>query len=633
MMFLTALLLQTGKSVWVESLDLSHVIQEYGEPHVGRSVEDHPMSLHGQAFNHGLGTHAKGSFEIRLFKGAERFQATVGVDDDTLGKGSVRFEVWVDGKRVAQTRILKGNDAPEMLSVDLKGAKKLVLISDDGGDGNAYDHADWANAAITLAPGGRAPKAYSPPSEPTMPISMRVSDSPEIHGARILGCSPGKPLFFKIPATGAGPLLYRARHLPKGVFLDAQSGVIAGTIASPGVYKLELGVRGRAGSAKRAFTISCRGGMALTPPMGWNSWNVWGPSVTAARVKAAADAMIHAGLFNFGYRFVNIDDAWEGDRNAEGEIQTNSKFGNIKTLADYVHSKGLGLGIYSSPGPKTCGGYAGSYQHEAQDAQTYAKWGVDYLKYDWCSYGDIRPNPTLDQMKEPYIKMDAALKAAPRDIIFSLCQYGMGDVYKWGGTVGGNLWRTTGDITDTYASMSGIAFDHSPKSPYVKPGGWNDPDMLVVGKLGWGDHPRQTHLNGNEQITHITMWSLLAAPLILGCDLTQLDSWTKALITNHDVIEVDQDPAGHAATRVFKTDAGAEVWARRLWDGTVAVGLMNRAQAHQRIRVRLSQLGIHGPRPVRDLWMRKNIGSRRSLSFEVPAHGARLFRVGHMTEM
>lgn len=627
-----ALIFQSPRLVRLESLDLSHIQQEWGDPHAGKSVEDHPITLQGKVYRYGLGTHATGSFPISLFGGAERFEATVGVDDETKGKGSVRFEIWVDGRRVAKSRVIRGGEEPEKLSVELRGAHRLELITSDAGDGNSYDHADWADAVIKLAPNGKEPRSYAPPVEPTMPISMRISSLPEIHGARVLGCSPGKPLFFKVPATGQGELFYRAAHLPPGLYFDAASGVLAGTISKAGTYKVDLSVRNFRGAAHRTLTISCNGQLALTPPMGWNSWNVWGTSVTAGKVKAAADAMIKAGLFNYGYRFVNIDDAWEGSRSNEGEIQTNSKFGNMKALADYLHSKGLGLGIYSSPGPKTCAGYEGSYQHETQDAVTYAKWGIDYLKYDWCSYGNLYPNPTQAELEAPYSKMSSALKAVPRDLVFSLCQYGMGDVYKWGSKVGGNLWRTTGDITDSYQSMSSIAFEHSPKSPYVKPGGWNDPDMLVVGKLGWGDHPRPTHLSGNEQITHITMWSLLAAPLILGCDLTSLDPWTKALVTNHDVIEVDQDPSGHAATRLVQTDTGGEIWVRKLYDGTFAVGLMNRGRVRQRLKVRFWQLGMHGRKPVRDLWMRRDLRKSRGISVDVPGHGAKLFRVGRISE-
>jgi len=368
--------------------------------------------------------------------------------------------------------------------------------------------------------------------------------------------------------------------------------------------------------------------LALTPPMGWNSWNVWGTSVDANKVRAAADSFIKTGLANAGYTYVNIDDAWEGGRNSDHEIETNQKFGDMQALGTYVHSLGLKLGIYSSPGPKTCAGYEASYQHEDSDAKVYAKWGVDYLKYDWCSYGNIAPRPDLAAMQKPYSVMRKSLDDCGRDIVFSFCQYGMGDVFNWGKEIGGNLWRTTGDITDTWGSMSGIGFSHSPKAAGAGPGGWNDPDMLVVGKLGWGDHPRPTRLKPNEQITHISLWAMLGAPLIIGCDLTQLDDFTKDLLTNHDIIEVDQDPLGKVAT-LRKKDGANEIWARPLFDGTIAVGLFNRGPQKARIAVRWSDIGLSGTLPVRDLWMRRDLkpGSV-GYAFDVPGHGAVVIKVG-----
>ena len=366
--------------------------------------------------------------------------------------------------------------------------------------------------------------------------------------------------------------------------------------------------------------------LARTPPMGWNSWNVWGTAVDANKIRAAADAFTQSQLANFGYGYINIDDAWEAGRSASGEIQTNDKFGDMSTLSTYVHSKGLKLGIYSSPGPRTCGGYEGSFRHEDQDAKTYAKWGVDYLKYDWCSYGEIEPRPDLAGHKYPYVKIKNSLEATGRDIVLSMCQYGMGDVYKWGKNVGGSLWRTTGDITDTWGSMSSIGFDHSVRSTYVKPGGWNDPDMLVVGWLGWGPSVRPTHLTPAEQVTHITLWSMLAAPLIIGCDLTKLDTFTMQVLCNHDVIEVDQDPLGNAASRVWK-EGNLEAWSRPLVDGGTAVAIFNRGRGSATFSGPVSAFRKGGRAKVRNLWLRKDLGIKSQLEFAVPAHGAVLVKL------
>ena len=314
-----------------------------------------------------------------------------------------------------------------------------------------------------------------------------------------------------------------------------------------------------------------------------------------------------------------------------GDITTNERFTDMKGLCDYVHSKGLKVGIYSSPGPQTCGGYTGSYKHEEADAASYAKWGIDYLKYDWCSYGSIVPNPDLAGLKLPYTKMHNALEASSRDIVYSLCQYGMGDVFKWGHTTGGNLWRTTGDITDSWSSMAGIGFDHSRRSPFAGPGGWNDPDMLVVGWLGWGPRVRPTNLTKHEQVTHITLWSMLAAPLLLGCDLTRIDDFTQRLICNPEVVGIDQDSLGKAAVRIWESGK-LEIWSRPLDDGSSAIAIFNRGHSPVKRSFSLSDMGIKGilagKKSFRDLWMRKDLGRMAGLtSVTVPAHGALLYKV------
>ena len=328
-----------------------------------------------------------------------------------------------------------------------------------------------------------------------------------------------------------------------------------------------------------------------------------------------------------GFQYVNIDDTWEGGRDANGVIQTNAKFPDMKGLADYVHGKGLKLGIYSSPGPKTCAGFTASWQHEQQDADTYAGWGVDYLKYDWCSYGNVATGEGLERQIKPYRVMGAALRKEPRDIMFSLCQYGMADVWTWGASIGGNCWRTTGDIQDNWGSLRSIFTSQNGHERYAGPGHWNDPDMLMVGIVGFGNtHP--THLKPNEQILHISMWSLLSAPLLIGCDLTRLDPFTKALLTNDDVLDVDQDPLGKPAGRIAQ-DGDAQVWARPLFDGTRAVGLVNVGAETADVSVTWAQLGLTGRQPVRDLWQHKGLGTfSNSFTVSVPAHGCVLIKIG-----
>ena len=624
MMFLYTLP-QSG-DLALSTLDLGAVEQEWGVARRDRSVDDRPLTLAGKAYASGIGTHANSSFEIGLDGNASRFRVTVGVDDETNGNGTVRFLVVADGKTLFDSKTMRKGDA-RTVDVDLTGVRLLRLVAEDAGDGIDNDHADWADASLTLNDLSKKPRTNAAAQEPTMEIAPVDRLSTAIHGAKSVGGTPGKPFLFRVPVTGPGPLRFTYKGLPQGV--RAEENVLRGTVPPAGRYPIAVTVSGPKGKATRTITlVSGTNKLAQTPPMGWNSWNVWGTAVDADKVRAAADAFVSLGLADHGYAYVNIDDAWEAGRAADGEIETNAKFGDLPTMATYVHGLGLKLGIYSSPGPKTCGNYTGSWQHEAQDAATYAKWGIDYLKYDWCSYSGISKGDTLAELQKPYRLMKAGLDAAPRDIVLSMCQYGMGDVWEWGDEAGGDLWRTTGDITDTWGSMSRIGFAHSDRGAKVGPSAWNDPDMLVVGRLGWGPSLHPTRLSGNEQITHITLWSMLAAPLLIGCDLTQMDDFTQRLLMNDDVIDVDQDTLGKAARRVFKDDA-REVWVRPLEGGAYAVALFNRGASKTAVRTDWRRdLGLTKTPKVRDLWRRKDLGRRKSgFAVDVPAHGATLLRV------
>lgn len=619
-----------ANGIWLENLNLVNMSQEFGSPTARKSVDGNPLTLGGVVFPHGVGTHAKSEVAVLLNGGAKRFLAMVGVDDERAkaADASISFEVWVDGKKVASTGVLRGGAAPKLVSVDLTGAKKLTLIVGDAEDGISDDHADWAGAVILLNPGAKAPTTVGVPIEPARLVIPAVSPAPQIHGPRIVGSTPGKPFLFLISATGAGPITYSARNLPAGLQIDGASGVISGSLKSAGEYSVSVSVKNAKGTASRKLTIV--GGehkLALTPPMGWNSWNVWAGNVDDAKVRAAADAMISSGLAAHGFQYVNIDDTWEGTRNPAGEILTNEKFPNMKSTSDYVHSKGLKIGIYSSPGPKTCAGFEASYQHEVQDANTYAAWGIDYLKHDWCSYGGIAKDNSLTELQKPYFVMRDALYQANRDILFSLCQYGMGDVWKWGAEVGGNCWRTTGDINDSWSSLHGIYSSQDGHEKYAGPGHWNDPDMLVVGAVGWGN-PHPSHLTPNEQVLHISMWCMLSSPLLIGCDMSKMDAFTVALLSNDEALDINQDPLGKPAGRVANNE-GLEVWSRKLWDGTTAVALVNSTIQTAPISVNWETIGVKGSQPVRDLWLHKDVGTfNGSYKVEVPAHGCVLIKIG-----
>jgi alpha-galactosidase len=355
--------------------------------------------------------------------------------------------------------------------------------------------------------------------------------------------------------------------------------------------------------------------LARTPPMGWNSWNHFACKVSDPVVREAADALAASGMKAAGYVYVNIDDCWQGQRDAQSRIQANERFPDMKALADYVHSKGLKIGIYSSPGPKTCAGYEGSYGHEELDARTYAQWGFDYLKYDWCSAGKVYK---AEEMPAVYRKMYDALRKAGRPIVYSLCQYGMDRVWEWGPKAGGNLWRTTEDITDDYTRMAFIGFGQSGLEKFAGPGHWNDPDMLEVGN---------GHMKPHEYRTHMSLWCLLAAPLLAGNDLSKMTPETLAILTNPEVIAVDQDPAGIQGHRVSE-EGPLEVWVKPLADGGKAVGLFNRGESAMTVTVNFADLGVSGSASVRDLWERKDLGTfNGSFSALVPKHAVVMVRV------
>ena len=353
-------------------------------------------------------------------------------------------------------------------------------------------------------------------------------------------------------------------------------------------------------------------GLARPPPMRWNKF---AGKVDDAVVRGVADAIVDTGMRDAGYVYINIDDTWEGRRDSQGNITANRKFPDMKALADYVHSKGLKIGIYSSPGPKTCAGYEGSYGHEDQDARTFEQWGFDYLKYDWCSAGRIYKD---DDMQAVYQKMGDALLKAGRPIVYSLCQYGKEDVWKWGAKVGGNLWRTTGDISDHWKSMEEIGFRQFAIAPYAQPGHWNDPDMLEVGNGG---------MSNDEYRTHVTLWSLLAAPLLAGNDLRSMSADTKAVLMNREVVAIDQDPDAKPVKEILG-QGPTVIAARPLSDKSVAVGLFNRGEADATVVVRWSDLGFQGSPAVRDLWAHKDLGAiAAEFSARVAAHGVVLIKV------
>jgi alpha-galactosidase len=618
--------------VWLDDLNLSLTGQEWGTAQPRRSVTGNPITLGGKAFSRGIGVHAFSQITIDLKGAAVRFQAIVGVDDEPSGRGMVSFRVLLDGLEKSVVGPIKYGDAPVPISIDVRGAGLMDLVVDDGGNGISGDHADWADARLILGPAAtKRPEIFVMPVEPRIRIaSGRNQTKPSINGPRVVGATPGFPFILRVPVSGTGPFRFSSRGLPKGVSLDAATGVLSGWLQEAGILETEISAHGKYGAASRSLIIvSANDALALTPPMGWNSWYAWGPAVDEGKVKEAADALIKTGLASHGYQYINVDEGWQGKRIA-GKLTPNERFGNMKGLVDYIHSQGLKFGLYSSPGPRSCLGSEGSYGHEEEDAASFAGWGADYLKYDWCSYGEVWGSDSLTSAQRPYRVMKEALKKTDRDIVYSLCQYGSYDVWKWGNDVGGNLWRTTSDMEDSWTRMTLFGFRHSGLDPYAGPGHWNDPDVLMVGVMtgGTGTNPHVSRLTPNEQITHVTLWALLAAPIMVGSDLSQIDPFTVDLLTNDEILDVDQDPLGTPAKRVVQKGK-VEIWSRPLYDGTLAVGLFNLDIAPAPILLEWKSLGLFGSQNVRDLWARKEVGTRvDSWQTRLVGHGAMMLKVG-----
>ena len=651
----------SAETVWLDDLNLAVATQGWGEPHKNQSVEGRPLTIGGKQYARGFGTHAESWLRVNLIGGAQTFSASVGVDDEVNKSpvASVEFIVMGDGKTLWQSGVMRAGNAAKDCTVKLDGVKSLVLGVTDAGDSVDFDHADWADAKFETVTGKPITAANKPPLAAVAPyiLTPAAPATPRINGANVFGVRPGSPFLFMIPVTGERPLKFSAKNLPRGLKLDSETGRITGSLKTKGEFIVTLRAKNSLGMAEKKFRIVVGDQIALTPPMGWNSWNCFAGAVSEEKVKSAADAMVKSGLINHGWTYINVDDYWQNHRDskdatlrgefrdAQGFIVPNSRFPDMKGLADYIHSLGLKAGLYSSPGPWTCGGCTGSWQHEQQDAQTYAGWGFDYLKYDWCSYGDVALNELTNVMKAqlwgktapndasaiyPYKLMGKFMVEQKRDIVFSLCQYGMADVWKWGGSVGGNCWRTTDDITDTWRSMSSIGFRQDKAAPFAQPGNWNDPDMLIVGQVGWGNlHP--TRLTPDEQYTHISLWCLLSAPLLIGCDMTKFDDFTLNLLSNDEVLAVDQDALGKSATAVIK-DGDLRVYQKELEDGGRALGFFNLGSTPMTLDFnQLAKLGFSGKQAVRDLWRQKNLpdvaAATGILPLTIPAHGVVLYKL------
>lgn len=619
----------------LDKMDVSRMRTAWGKVRARKSIGDNWMKIAGVDYPIGVGTHAPSKFRMPLGGNALSFSAMVGVDDETEAKGSVVFRVFADDVLAAEVAA-KGGEPAKEIKADLTGAKFVTLEVLEGDD-NYFDHADWCNAIFTFKP-GTEPLSYASMTRQLGILTPPESPEPRINAPARHGARPGHPIIFKVPVTGEEPIALSARGLPDGLSFDPATRIVTGCIEKPGEYPVEFSAsRGQSISTKTiTFVIGEK--LCLTPPMGYNSWNAFAGGVSDEKMRTAADKMIELGLDRHGYSYCNIDDFWQKnpnngkndptlagpERHEDGSIWVNARFPDMKALADYIHSKGLKAGLYSSPGPYTCGGCTGSWLHELQDARSYAEWGYDYLKYDWCSYDAVATGKDREYHTRPYFLMGRFLRMQPRDIVFSLCQYGNENVPVWGEQCGGSCWRTTGDIFDTWASVHAGIRAQEKHWFYSRPGAWNDADMLVLGRTVWS----KGRLTPNECYTHMSMWCMLASPLMIGCDLSLMDDFTLSLLTNDEVIAIDQDELGAAAALVIDDTArDTEVWARPLADGSIAFALLNADDEEKTISIPFARLGMRGKWSVRDLWRQKDEGVLADVySFSVPGHATHLVK-------
>ena len=488
-------------------------------------------------------------------------------------------------------------------------------------------------------------------------LTPKAPDTPRINGPKVYGARPKADFLYRIPATGVRPMHFEAKGLPRGLKLDASKGIITGKARKKGTYKVQLTAINALGSDTKELRIVIGDKIALTPPLGWNSWNCWGNSVSQEKVLQSGRAMAESGLADYGWCYINIDDGWQGLRGGKHNgIQPNKKFPDMKALGDSLHAMGLKFGIYSGPWVSTYASHIGSscdnqegtywwvekgmvddvfkadrnkvnkeelryfgkYSFAKNDARQWADWGVDYLKYDW----NINDVWWLRDMRE-------AIDATGRDIVYSISNHSRV-------TLGPELlkyaecWRTTGDIRDTWESMSGIGFDGQDRwAGFTGPGHWPDADMLVLGKVGWGRKMHWTQLTPWEQYTHITLWSIMASPMLLGCDMAMLDPFTLSLLCNSEVLDVNQDPLGIKGT-VFAKGEGHVTYVKPLEDGSIAVALFNLGTEERVMGFTPHKLGLYGEQTVRDLWRQQDVGkvtAKERWEVTVAPHGAAFYRL------
>ena len=646
---------QRTQTVWLDDLPIQTFSEGIRPVITKAGYSKDTLRINGKAYSRGLGAITPCVLAFALDGKAKHFSAKVGADD--LGNKDIHLKFFVvgDQKVLFESGEIHVGDPPARVDVDLSGIKQLGLLVTDtvGGINNKKTYCDWADAKLEMV-GDSLPKCISNNDEKYV-VTPSPKETPRINSPKIVGATPGHPFLYTIAATGNRPIRFSAEKLPAGLVLDPETGIITGKILKRGDYTTTLKAENGLGISTNKLKIVIGDTIALTPPMGWNGWNSWEAHIDRAKVIASTEAMVKTGLRDHGWSYINIDDSWQGKRGGiHNALQPNEKFPKFKEMVDYIHSLGLKAGLYSTPYISSYGSYVGGssefpnggeshdsikinkqpymhigkYRFETNDANQMAEWGFDFLKYDW----------RIDVVSTQ--RMSDALKKSGRDIVFSLSNNAPFEkVNDWKRL--SNMYRTGPDIKDSWGSLYLTTFTLDKWGPYTGPGHWADPDMMIVGKVSIGPVLHDTRLTPDEQYSHVTLFSLLAAPMLIGCPIDQLDPFTLNLLTNDEVLEVNQDPMGKPA-RLMADENGVQIWLKPLEDGSYAVGLFNTAdygktpqsyfrwgnESPKQFTFNFDKAHLNGKYRLRDLWRQKNKGEfTGSFKTEIPYHGVKMLRM------
>jgi hypothetical protein len=657
------------QSVWISTLDVSKAHQGYGITQSDQSIDRHPISIAGQHFVHGIGTHSIGRLEIDLHGDANRFHAAVGIDDDAkVHAGTAEFSVIADGKQIYTSGIVRRGEPARVINLDVTGVKQLQLRVGDAGDGFENDHADWADATIDY--NGEKPNTVDiQMAQPT--IAMQPApDAPAINNAEAYGGAPDTPLLLAVAATGKSPLNFRAQ-LPPDLSIDAKTGIINGTMPASRTL-IDVTVANSAGEAKQQIVLLPT--PAITPPLGWNSYDAYGDSVTEAEMLTNARA-IAEHLRPHGWQYVVVDYRWydpgahdnnpNGRANVELTLDANGRLmpsanrfpsaangAGFKPLADQIHAMGLRFGIHIMRGiprmaVKQNLPIAASDLHAADAADTnstcawcpdmfgvrgetpagqayydslfklYAGWGLDFVKVDDLS----RPYATNE-----VTAIRNAIEKCGRTIVFSTSPGAAPLERAQHLKDHANMWRATDDFWDNWGQLSGAMDVCASWNGHGGRGHWPDMDMLPIGRLSVGHRSvgpeRMTLFTHGEQLTLLTLWSIFPSPLMLGGDFSSADPWEISLLTNDEVLAINQDTAARPAMRAFNRH-GLEVWQRTLTDGKIAVAFFNRTEDDTTVAATWADLDLQGAFKARDVWMKKDLADvQGKIELPVPSHSA-----------